>query len=295
MDNPFSVQSWQATIFPSSTAGEPSPQVLATNQHELVGLPPPQNVLQSGDVEQVLVSKSKRKSKILAIVRVSTDGQTTDNQELAMKRWYADHNVNVQDVEWLRVKSGSYARAWKGYNEVMRRIAERRWDEVHLWRVDRLGRKTKRSLDMWELCRDSKGQVVMRFLDDNLRSDNDDDHDWFVMRAMYAERESRMIAKRSKEGQERAKEEARKEKRPWKCGRPKGTRNKRVESKRKTIVRMYKEWKYTVHQISQEVEVKHATIVSILAEEGVKVKLDERGGWNRGKKYPHGFSPRKTK
>ena len=77
-------------------------------------------------------------------IRVSTDGQTTDNQLLGLNRWAerAGHEiVAIYDDNGI---SGAKGREYRKHFDAMLKAAVRReFDMVAAWSVDRLGRSLK--------------------------------------------------------------------------------------------------------------------------------------------------------
>ena len=79
------------------------------------------------------------------------------------------------------------------------------WDEIHFWMTDRLGRRHEYDVELWKACRENK--VLLWFVADDLRSDREDDDLAFYDASTNAERERRLISKRTKLAFQRKKSE----------------------------------------------------------------------------------------
>jgi DNA invertase Pin-like site-specific DNA recombinase len=79
--------------------------------------------------------------RIAFYLRVSTAGQTVENQHRELKVVAARHGWQVVAIFKDEGISGTKGRDKRpGYNQLCQRIARREFDQVAAWSVDRLGR-----------------------------------------------------------------------------------------------------------------------------------------------------------
>jgi DNA invertase Pin-like site-specific DNA recombinase len=94
--------------------------------------------------------------------RVSTDGQTTENQHLELTKWAerAGHTVvAVYDDNGI---SGAKGREYREqYDEMLKAAVRREFDMVAAWSVDRIGRSLK---DLVSFLEELNGAGVDLFL-----------------------------------------------------------------------------------------------------------------------------------
>jgi len=137
-------------------------------------------------------------------LRVSTDGQTTENQHRELAQWAkrAKHKiVTVYDDNGV---SGAKGREYRQqYDEMLKAAVRREFDMVAAWSVDRLGRSLK---DLISFLEELNGVGVHLFLHQQaLDTSTPAGKALFQMLGVFSEFERAMIKDRVKAGLERAK------------------------------------------------------------------------------------------
>lgn len=136
-------------------------------------------------------------------LRVSTDGQTTENQRLALEAVAARRGWTVAKTYEDAGISGAKGRDRRpGFDAMMKDAARGRFDLVMVWAVDRLGRSTATVAPaMAEL-----GELGVAFYADKEGMDATTAHGraMLQMAAVFAELERSMIQDRVKAGLARA-------------------------------------------------------------------------------------------
>jgi len=137
-------------------------------------------------------------------LRVSTDGQTTENQRRELTKWAkrAKHKiVTIYDDNGV---SGAKSREFREkYDEMLKAAVRREFDMVAAWSVDRLGRSLK---DLIGFLEELNGAGVHLFLHQQaLDTSTPAGKALFQMLGVFSEFERAMIQDRVKAGLERAK------------------------------------------------------------------------------------------
>ena len=157
---------------------------------------------------------SPRKEKRVALyVRVSTDGQTTVNQERELRDVAERHGWNVVDVfrdHAISERNGREKRP--GLDRLLRAVAKKEVDVVAAWSVDRLGRSLVHLLAIL-------GELHAKGVDLYLHQQGVDTSTpagtaLFQMMGVFAEFERSMIVERVKSGLRRAVAQGKKPGRP---------------------------------------------------------------------------------
>lgn len=142
--------------------------------------------------------------KLALYTRVSTDGQTTENQRLELVKWAkrAGHEI-VATYEDGGI-SGAKGREHRAqYDEMLKAAVRREFDMVAAWSVDRLGRSLK---DLVSFLEELNGSGVHLFLHQQaLDTSTPAGKALFHMLGVFSEFERAMIQNRVKAGLERAK------------------------------------------------------------------------------------------
>jgi DNA invertase Pin-like site-specific DNA recombinase len=193
--------------------------------------------------------------RVAIYVRVSTDGQTTDNQLRELKTvaersdWeivevYADHGI-----------SGAKGRGQRPeFDRLLKHATQRKFDIVAAWSVDRLGRSMRDLLDFLD---ELKAVGVDLYLHQQaLDTTTPSGRAFFQMVGVFAEFERSMIQERVKAGLARAKE------RGQVLGRRQGSRNKRVARVTTAVKRLRQEGK-SIRAIADEVGVSPNTVIKL--------------------------------
>lgn len=146
--------------------------------------------------------------RVALYIRVSTDGQTTDNQRQELERVAERHGWEVVAVFADRGISGSKGRDERpGYEALWQAVARREVDLVASWSVDRLSRSLQ---DLVGFLGELKVKGVDLYLhQQGLDTSTPAGKAMFQMMGVFAEFERAMIVERVKAGLRRAKREGR--------------------------------------------------------------------------------------
>jgi DNA invertase Pin-like site-specific DNA recombinase len=142
-----------------------------------------------------------RLRKVALYVRVSTDGQTTRNQERELEAVAERHGWHVVSV----YRDQGISNARPGLAKLMRAVARREIDLVAAWSVDRLGRSLQ---DLIGLLSEVHGKGVDLYLhQQGLDTSTASGKAMFQMMGVFAEFERAMIHERVMAGLTRARAE----------------------------------------------------------------------------------------
>jgi DNA invertase Pin-like site-specific DNA recombinase len=141
-------------------------------------------------------------------VRVSTDGQSTENQRQELERVARRHGWKIVATFADRGISGAKGRDQRpGYNALCQAISRRDIDLVAAWSVDRLGRSLQ---DLVSFLGELKAKGVDLYLHrQGLDTSTPAGKAMFQMMGVFAEFERAMIVERVKAGLIRARKEGR--------------------------------------------------------------------------------------
>jgi len=144
-------------------------------------------------------------SKRAAIyVRVSTDGQTTENQQRELQAVAERHGWQVVGVFKDHGISGKNGREKRpGFDKLLQGITRKDFDLVAAWSVDRLGRSLTHLLDFLGELK-AKG-IDLYLHQQGLDTSTPAGRALFQMLGVFAEFERAMIVERIKSGLRRAK------------------------------------------------------------------------------------------
>jgi len=142
--------------------------------------------------------------KVALYTRVSTDGQTTENQQLELTKWAKRAGHEVVAVYDDNGVSGAKGREYREqYDEMLKAAVRREFDMVAAWSVDRLGRSLKNLVSFLE---ELNGAGVHLFLHQQaLDTSTPSGKALFQMLGVFSEFERAMIQDRVRAGLERAK------------------------------------------------------------------------------------------
>jgi DNA invertase Pin-like site-specific DNA recombinase len=164
--------------------------------------------------------------RVALYVRVSTDGQTVQNQ-LGELRQVADrHGWQIVQTYADEGISGTKGREGRPeFDKLLKSIARREVDMVAAWSVDRLGRSLK---DLVSFLSDLQAKGVDLFLfQQGLDTSTPSGRAMFQMLGVFSEFEAAMIRDRVRTGVARAKRQGTKSGKP--IGRPKLSSEKEAE------------------------------------------------------------------
>ena len=156
--------------------------------------------------------------RVAIYARVSTDGQTVDNQLRELQQVAARHGWQVVTTFTDKGISGAKGREQRpALNKMLHGIARRDFDMVAAWSVDRLGRSLQHLI---ELLGELKAKGVDLYLhQQGLDTSTPAGRAMFQMLGVFAEFERAMIQERVRSGIARAKAKGTKSGRA--LGRPK--------------------------------------------------------------------------
>ena len=142
--------------------------------------------------------------RVALYVRVSTDGQTVENQLRELEAVAERHGWEVVEIFKDEGISGAKGRDKRpGYDALCKGIARREFDMVASWSVDRLGRSLQALICILSDM-ESKG-VDLYLHQQGLDTSTPSGKAMFQMLGVFAEFERSMIQERVKSGLDRAK------------------------------------------------------------------------------------------
>lgn len=157
---------------------------------------------------------------IALYARVSTENQTTENQEILLKQW-AESKARPYTL-YTEVASGAkHTREQLG--EMMSAIRRGEHDIVVVWKLDRLGRSLQHLLQIIEELRNRKVQFVT--LTEMIDTESPQGRLFLQIAGAFAEFERALIRERVILGIDRARKEGKT------LGRPKGSPDKKQRRK----------------------------------------------------------------
>src|SRR5215813_7871150 len=141
--------------------------------------------------------------RVALYVRVSTDGQTTENQRRELEGIAESHGWNIVEVFQDRGLSGAKSREERpAMRRLMKGIARRDFDIVAAWSVDRLGRSLQ---DLVGFLGELHAKDIDLYLhQQGLDTSTPSGRAMFQMLGVFAEFERAMIQERVKAGLARA-------------------------------------------------------------------------------------------
>jgi DNA invertase Pin-like site-specific DNA recombinase len=146
---------------------------------------------------------AKMAKRIAFYLRVSTAGQTVENQHRELKLVAKRHGWQVVDVFKDDGISGTKGRDNRpGFDQLCRGIARREFDQVAAWSVDRLGRSLQ---DLVTFLEELRGKGIDLYLhQQGIDTSTAAGKAMFQMMGVFAEFERAMIVERINAGLARA-------------------------------------------------------------------------------------------
>lgn len=192
-----------------------------------------------------------RKAAIYA--RVSTDGQTTDNQLLELKKVLLKTGWELVDTYIDEGISGSKGRDKRPeLDRMLKDAVQRKFDVVMSWSVDRLGRSLQ---DLLHLLSELHSMNIDLYLhQQGIDTTSPAGKAMFQMLGVFAEFERSMIQERVKAGLERARSQGKR------LGRPPVAPSKIMAIKKKHKQGL------SIRKIAKEVNVGHGVIQRVIKE-----------------------------
>lgn len=196
--------------------------------------------------------------RTLIVFRVSHRASTTENQAYAMERHIK--NLGYKPTV-ISLTASNWKKPIKEMTEILRQVRNKQWDEIHLWRVDRTGRSHKYDCDLWHACEESG--TIIHFLEEDLRSDRQEDRIKFYRLSVDAEEERLRISKRTKLGIARSRAAAAASGLPDPVqGKKKGVRWGKVKEKIRSILNDLRAGT-SIRRIARAFEIHQRTVASI--------------------------------
>jgi len=155
-------------------------------------------------------------------LRVSTADQTTLNQELELKKYCENNNIEIFKVYREEGVSGSKT-SRPQLDLMLQDIRNKCFDCVVVWKFDRLGRSTAHLLQVLEELKNKDVRLIAT--SQNIDTNTPMGKFFFVILSGFAEMERELIRERIKLGLERRKKQGKI------LGRPKGSKDKGYRKK----------------------------------------------------------------
>ena len=144
-------------------------------------------------------------ARVAIYLRVSTDGQTTENQRLALSAWAARCGHEVVGTYEDQGISGAKGRDKRpGLDRMLKDAVRRRFDMVAAWSVDRLGRSLVDLLGTLACLKDSGVDLFLH--QQGLDTSTSAGKAMFQMLGVFAEFERAIIVERVNAGIARARQ-----------------------------------------------------------------------------------------
>jgi len=145
----------------------------------------------------------KRRKRVALYLRVSTSGQTVDNQRLELEAAAERHGWDITEVFADRGISGAKGRAERpAFDRLLKGVTRKEFDLIAAWSVDRLGRSLQ---DLVAFLGEVHGKGVDLYLhQQGLDTSTSAGKALFQMMGVFAEFERAMIRERVNAGLSRA-------------------------------------------------------------------------------------------
>ena len=199
-----------------------------------------------------MTKRSKRK-RVALYVRVSTDGQTVDNQLRELRAAARRHGWQTAEIFRDEGISGAKGRDKRpGFDALCAAVARREVDMIAAWSVDRLGRSLQ---DLVAFLGELHGKGVDLYLhQQGIDTSTPAGRAMFQMLGVFAEFERAMIRERVVAGLERAKANGKR------LGRP------RVPAATERKVRAARKRGKGIQAIARDLKIGTGTVQRIVAE-----------------------------
>lgn len=142
--------------------------------------------------------------KVAIYVRVSTNDQTTLNQELELKKYCDRENYELYKIYKDQGVSGAKT-SRPALDEMLRDMRNRRFEAIICWKFDRLGRSTSHLLNVLEELKNKNVRLIAT--SQAIDTETPMGKFFFTILSGFAEMEREMIKERIKLGLERAKKQ----------------------------------------------------------------------------------------
>lgn len=160
--------------------------------------------------------------KAALYLRVSTTDQTTLNQEIELKKYCENNNVEIYRIYKDEGISGSKT-SRPQLDLMLQNMRDKLFDTVIVWKFDRLGRSTAHLLQVLEELKNKNVRLIAT--SQNIDTNTPTGKFFFVVLSGFAEMERDIITERIKLGLERRKAQGKP------LGRLKGSKDKGYRKK----------------------------------------------------------------
>jgi len=164
----------------------------------------------------------KNKMKAGLYLRVSTEEQTTLNQEIELERYCKNNEIEVYKVYKDEGVSGTKT-SRPQLDKMLQDMRKKEFDCIIVWKFDRLGRSTAHLLQVLEELKHKGVRLIAT--SQNIDTDTPMGKFFFTILSGFAEMEREMIVERIRLGLKRRKAQGKT------LGRPKGSKDKKVRKK----------------------------------------------------------------
>ena len=142
--------------------------------------------------------------KVSLLLRVSTSGQTTDNQEKELIELCKRREFQIVDIYKETVSGTKKNEDRKEFSRMLNDMKKRKWEKLVVWSVDRLGRDMKELIKTLSLLDDYK--ISLYSYQQNLDTDDSMGRMFFYFVSIFSEFETNIRKERQKVGIERIKQ-----------------------------------------------------------------------------------------
>ena len=139
--------------------------------------------------------------KVSLLLRVSTTGQTTDNQEKELIELCKRRDFQIVDIYKETVSGTKKNEDRKEFSRMLNDMKKRKWEKLVVWSVDRLGRDIKELIKTLSLLDDYK--ISLYSYQQNLDTDDSMGRMFFYFVSIFSEFETNIRKERQKVGIER--------------------------------------------------------------------------------------------
>jgi len=189
--------------------------------------------------------------RVAIYVRVSTDLQTTENQERELRQVAERHDWHVVEVFRDNGISGAKDRR-PGLDALLKGVAQRDFDMVAAWSVDRLGRSLQNLISL--LGELHAKRVDLYLHQQGLDTSTPAGRAMFQMMGVFAEFERAILRERVKSGLSRARAQGKQ------LGRP------RIDSKTERAIRVALQAGHGIVKTAQQLGCGVGTVMRVRAE-----------------------------
>ena len=142
--------------------------------------------------------------KVSLLLRVSTTGQTTDNQEKELLELCKRRDFKIVDIYKETVSGTKKNEDRKEFSRMLNDMKKRKWEKLVVWSVDRLGRDMKELIKTLSLLDDYN--ISLYSYQQNLDTDDSMGRMFFYFVSIFSEFETNIRKERQKVGIERIKQ-----------------------------------------------------------------------------------------